>query len=320
MEAIARPEFDPELKAGLAVVGGMFPPSVTPDLLDFMRISYASGPVDDVLRERGITRTDHTIAGHQGDALEVSILRPGPTGGARPGVLFIHSGGMMFGDRFSAIDLALDWVDRLGSVLVTVEYRLAPAFPDPYPREDAYATLEWMASAAEELGIRRDRIVVAGGSAGGGIAAGVALAARDRGGPTLCGQVLDYPMVDDRGLTPSTRQFDSIGVWDRISNETGWSALLGAACGGPDVSAYAAPARATDLSRLPPAYIDVGSAEIFRDEAIAYANAMWMAGSDAELHVWSGAFHGCDIFAPHTAVSRQMIRTRNAWLAKVLDD
>ena len=111
-------------------------------------------------------------------------------------------------------------------------------------------------------------------------------------------QVLDYPMLDDRCVTPSTGQFDGVGVWDRVSNVTGWTALLGAARGTADVSPYAAPARATDLGGLPPAFIDVGAAEIFRDEAIAYADAIWRAGGDAELHVWSGAFHACDIFAP----------------------
>lgn len=173
---------------------------------------------------------------------------------------------------------------------------------------------------AGRLGIRPDRLMLAGASSGGGLVAGMALAARDRGGPALCGQVLDYPMLDDRGRTGSTTQFDGVGVWDRISNETGWTALLGDARGGPDVSPYAAPARADDLSRLPPAFIDVGAAEIFRDEAIDYANRIWSAGGDAELHVWSGGFHAFDIFAPHTGVGRGMIRTRDAWVEKILAD
>jgi acetyl esterase/lipase len=235
-------------------------------------------------------------------------------------VLFVHWGGLMFGDRFSGVDLVLGWVESLGAVLVTVEYRLAPEFADPYPREDCYAALEWVAANAQRLGVRRDRLLVAGASSGGGLAAGMALAARDRGGPALCGQVLDYPMLDDRGVTASTAQFDGVGVWDRVSNETGWSALLGEARGGPGVSPYAAPARAADLSGLPPAFVDVGAAEIFRDEAIAYASRIWAAGGDAELHVWSGGFHAFDIFAPHTGPARGMVRTRDAWVEKVLAD
>lgn len=317
---MARPEFDPELKAGLAVVGGFIPPSVTPDLVQHMRAVYASPPMADLFDQRRIACTDHALAGHRGEEIKLSVLRSRDAAGPRPGILFIHSGGMMFGDRFSAIDPVLDWVEKLGAVMVTVDYRLAPEFPDPYPREDCYAALEWVGKHADELGIRRDRLMLCGASCGGGIAAGLALAARDRGGPELCGQVLDYPMLDDRGRTPSITQFDGVGVWDRISNETGWAALLGDACGGPEVSPYAAPARARDLSGLPPALITVGSAEIFRDDGIAFANAMWNDGSDAELHVWGGAFHACDIFAPHATISRSMMRVRNEWVAKVLDD
>ncbi len=316
----ARPAFDPELKAGLAVVGGFFPPTVTPDLIDYMREAYASPPIEDTLRGRAITLEDLTIAGYRGDPITVSVLRPAGASGLRPGVVFTHSSGMMFGDRFSGIELVLDWIERLGAVMVTSEYRMAPEYPDPYPREDCNAALEWTAATAEELGIRRDRILIAGASAGGGITAGLALAARDRGGPALCGQVLDYPMLDDRGIALSTRQFDGVGVWDRISNETGWAALLGEARGGPDVSEYAAPARVTDLGNLPPAFIDVGVCEIFRDEAVAYAGGIWAAGGDAELHVWAGGFHAFDIFAPHTALSRGMIRTRDAWVEKIIED
>lgn len=315
-----RPDFDPELKAGLAIVGGMFPPTITPDLLAFMRRSYASLPIADTLRRRRIERRDEVVSGHGGDPIGVSVLRSLDAAGPRPGVLFIHSGGLMFGDRFSGADLVIDWIDRLGAVLVTVEYRLAPEFGDPFPREDVYGAYDWMVREADRLGVRRDRLVIAGASSGGGLAAGLALAVRDRGHHAARGQVLDYPMLDDRGTTASTGQFDGIGVWDRVSNETGWSALLGEARGGPDVSPYAAPARASDLSGLPPAFVDVGAAEIFRDEAIDYANGIWRAGGDAELHVWSGGFHAFDIFAPHAAVARGMVAVRNAWVEKILAD
>jgi acetyl esterase/lipase len=317
---LPRPGFDPELKAGLAIVGGFFPPTVTPDLIDHMRKAYASPPIDDTLNGRAVEREDVTVGGHLDEPITVSLLRPRGTSEPRPAILFAHSGGFMFGDRFSGVGPLLHWVERLGGILVAPEYRLAPEFPDPYPREDVYAALEWVATNAERVGVRRDRILIAGASCGGGLAAGVALAARDRGGPALCGQVLDYPMLDDRGIALSTRQFDGVGVWDRVSNETGWTALLGSERGGPNVSEYAAPARATDLRRLPPAFIDVGTAEIFRDEAVAYATALWEAGGDAELHVWAGGFHAFDIFAPHTALSRGMIRTRDAWVERMIED
>ena len=315
-----RPAFDPELRAGLAIVGGMFPPTVTSDLIDFMRVSYAGPPLETLIGGRGIRCEDLVFEGYEGHALTASVFRHERASGRRPGILFVHSGGLMFGDRFSGLDRMIDFVELLGVVLVSIEYRLAPEYRDPYPREDVYAALEWMASHAESLGVRLDRLLIAGASAGGGLAAGAALAARDRGGPRLCGQLLDYPMLDDRGITKSTLQFDGIGVWDRVSNETGWGALLGDARGGPDVSPYASPARAINLHGLPPAFLDVGSAEIFRDETVAYADALWNAGGQAELHVWPGGFHAFDIFAPHTALSRGMIATRSAWMSRVLGD
>lgn len=317
---VPRPGFDPELRAGLAVVGGMFPPTITPELIDFMRVSYASPPMTEVFRERRIDVTEVVLPGYRGADLTAAVLRPHGVTGPRPTVLYAHSGGLMFGDKFSGLDLVLSWVSDLGATLVTVDYRLAPEYPDPYPWEDMYAALEWLASNSQRLDVRRDRIMIAGASAGGGLAAGIALAARDRGGPRLCGQVLDYPMLDDRLVTASTAQFDGVGVWDRVSNQTGWAAMLGDRRGTEAVSPYAAPARAVDLGGLPPAFIDVGAAEIFRDEAIDYADRIWRAGGDAELHVWSGAFHACDIFAPHTTVGRAMIRTRNAWVEKILAD
>ena len=126
------------------------------------------------------------------------------------------------------------------------------------------------------------------------------------------------PMLDDRNDTPSSLQMVGRGVWDRISNNTGWTALLGEQRGGPDVSPYAAPARATDLSGLPPAFIDVGSAETFRDEDVAYASRIWQAGGQAELHVWPGGFHGFDVVAPHAAVSRDAKAARIRWLRRLL--
>jgi acetyl esterase/lipase len=138
--------------------------------------------------------------------------------------------------------------------------------------EDAYAGLVWTAEHAEELGIDPNHILVMGKSGGGGVAAATALMARDRGGPALAHHILIYPMLDDREVTVSSK-FEGV-IWDRTSNRTGWTAILGANCGGPDVSPYAAPARATDLRGLPPAYLETGSSEVFRDETIDYAAAL----------------------------------------------
>lgn len=317
----SRPPIDPELRAGLQIVGGVFPPTITEDLIGFMRKSYASPPLEQTLRGRHVVHEELDYPSYGGEKVRVSIFRPSSSTGPRPAVLYAHSGGLMFGDRFSALHTNLDWVEECGAVLICPEYRLAPEHPDPYAREDFYACLEWVASHAPELGVDPSRLIAAGASAGGALAAGLALAARDRGGPAILGQLLIYPMLDDRGHHPSVHQFDGVGVWDRISNTTGWDAMLGSGHeSSADVSPYIAPGRAEDLSGLPPAYLDVGAVEIFRDETIDYAHRLWRSGGAADLHVWSGAFHACDVFAPHTAVAQQMIRTRNRWVTTMLAD
>lgn len=319
-ETLKRPPFDPELEATLTLLSEQLPPTITPEMIPLLRQGVPAPDVtpDDVLTAAGVERRDVTIPGHEGDEIEVSVLRRVGRTGTGPGIYHTHGGGMIMGDRFVGLDHLLGWITELDAVVVTVEYRLAPEFPDPYPVRDCYAGLVWTAEHAEELGIDPDRLIIAGASAGGGLAAGTALIARDEDGPTLAGQVLIYPMLDDRDRTVSTAQMDGVGVWDRSSNVTGWSALLGDRRGTDDVSVYAAPARATDLSGLPPAFIDCGSAEVFRDEDVAYATALWHAGVQAELHVWPGGFHGFDLMAPHSALAKAMRAARDGWVARAL--
>jgi acetyl esterase/lipase len=216
------------------------------------------------------------------------------------------------------IGLMLDWAVEFGTAVVSVEYRTAPEDPDPAPIEDCYAGLVWTAEHASELGLDPGRVVAVGSSAGGGLVAGVALMARDNKGPALLGQMLMSPMLDDRNLTPSSNMLIGDGTWDRTSNDTCWEALLGDRHGGPDVSIYAAPSRAGDLSGLPPTFIDVGSVDLFRDEDIEFANNIWLAGGPAELHVWPGGFHGFDELAPQAPLSQAALRARGAWLQRLL--
>ena len=160
--------------------------------------------------------------------------------------------------------------------------------------------------------------MIAGSSAGGGLAAGVALYARDRGGPALCAQLLQCPMIDDRLESLPSHQYITDGTFSRGSAETEWNALLGDRRGGKNVSIYAAPSRATDLSGLPPAFIEVGSAEIIRDDNVAFASHLWASGMQAELHVWPGAFHRFQAFAPTATVSIVADTTREAWVRRIL--
>nr|WP_239521779.1 alpha/beta hydrolase [Geodermatophilus sabuli] len=277
-------------------------------------------PTDEDLRRGGAFAVEErSVPGPEG-APEVSLLicRPTAATGPTPAIYFTHGGGMIVGDNRSGVLGMVEHAEALGMAVVSVDYRLAPETPHPGPVEDCYAGLVWTAAQAGELGIDPARIVVAGGSAGGGLAAALALMARDRGGPVLAGQLLLCPMLDDRNDSVSAHQMAGLGVWDRTANDTGWTALLGADRGGPDVSPYAAPARATDLSGLPPAFLDVGSAETFRDEDVAYATRIWQAGGRAELHVWPGGFHGFDGFAPDATISREARSARRDWLRRLL--
>ncbi|WP_210604229.1 alpha/beta hydrolase [Brevibacterium oceani] len=313
-----RPPFDPELEAVLAAVGEQLPSTITPEMIPIMRDADVTAPIAEVLEGRDVLHSEVTIPGYQGADLVASIFTRSDHEAGGPGIFHTHGGGMIIGDRFTGIEVMLDWVERFDAVCVSIEYRLAPEFPDPFPVEDCYAGLVWTAEHADELGIDPSRLLIAGASAGGGLAAGVSLLARDRKGPSLFAQCLIYPMLDDRNGTISSHQIEGEGVWDRTSNFTGWDALLGDRRGTEDVSIYAAPSRAVDLSGLPQAHIDVGTAEVFRDEDVAYASQIWADGGVAELHVWPGGFHGFDMMAPHTALSQGMMTTRTAWLARIL--
>ena len=184
---------------------------------------------------------------------------------------------------------------------------------------DCYAGLQWTVANAAELNIDPTRIAVGGESAGGGLSAGTCLFARDRGGPEIAFQYLIYPMLDDTNTTPSSLEFaDGWPGWPREMNLVAWDAYLGDASGSDAVSPYAAPTRATDLSNLPPAYIDVGVLEVFRDEDIDYANRLMQAGVPVELHVYPGVFHGWELATPTAAVTQIATANRRAAMKRAL--
>ncbi|MEU8816213.1 alpha/beta hydrolase [Actinoplanes sp. NPDC048796] len=318
-DVLHRPPFDAELGAVLAGLQQRGPFTLTTEMLPRMRqLEITEDELDERLRSRGLERRTVTVPGHQGDPIKLAIIQRAGRTGTAPCFYTVHGGGMMFGHYLGNLDSYDDWLLTHDVVLVSVDYRLAPEHPDPYPVEDCYAGLVWTAAHADSLGIDSARIVLAGQSAGGGLAAGTALLARDRRGPRLFGQILISPMLDDGDSTVSTRQIDGVGVADRALTRFGWNAYLGDRRGGDDVTIYAAPARAADLTGLPPAYIDCGSAEVFRDETVAYASRLWEAGVDAELHVWPGAFHGFTSMAPQAALSRTAIAALANWTSRLL--
>ncbi|MEU4701681.1 alpha/beta hydrolase [Nonomuraea dietziae] len=300
------PNLDPELAAAIGELVMPDAASLTPADLPSLRAQaaamVAASAVDDPL----VTVEDLRVPGPE-DAPDVRLRVYRPAGSDRsalPCLYWIHGGGMVIGSPEHDDAFVGRFVKEVGCAVVSVDYRLAPEHPDPAPIEDCYAGLLWTAKNAAELGIDSTRIAVGGASAGGGLAAGTVLLARDRGGPDLAFQLLVCPMLDDRDNTPSTVQFETAVVWNRAANVFGWTSLLGDRRGGDDVSPYAAPARADDLSGLPPSFIDVGELEVFRDECLTYAQRLAQAGVSTEFHLYPGAFHGFDLMVPDVEVSR----------------
>jgi acetyl esterase/lipase len=212
--------------------------------------------------------------------------------GAQPAIFWIHGGGYMGGTFEGQNDTASEWAADLGCTVASVEYRLAPEHPYPAPLEDCYAGLKWLISNADSLGVDPSRVIIAGGSAGAGLAAGLALLVRDRGELSISHQVLIYPMIDDTRTTASSQW--TTWVWTKESNDTGWRAYLGDLFDSDEVPPYAAPSRATDLSGLPPTYVMVGTLDLFLDEDLEYARRLIEAGVPTELKVYSGGPHAFD--------------------------
>jgi acetyl esterase/lipase len=319
MAVFPKPPYDPELGG---ILNKMPIPAVrTREMIPMMRSSMDQmSTAQSAVAGRSITHEERKIPGPNGD-ITLSIFRninkeASTTG--KPGIYFMHGGGMITGNRFFGIKIAADWIEQCDAVCISVEYRLAPEHTAPGQLEDCYAGLSWVADNFGALGIDPEKLIVAGESAGGGLAAGLALLARDRGSPKISAQVLMCPMLDDRNNSISSQQYANEGTWSGQANAMAWKCVLGDLAGGAQVDIYTAPGRATDLSRLPPAFVDVGSAECFRDEAIAYASLLWASGVQTELHVWPGAFHGFDLMAPTATLSQVAIRTRLAWVRRVL--
>lgn len=246
--------------------------------------------------------------------VEVIVYRPAGTG-PLPVLLTIHGGGYMFGSAADTGPGDVRTAAELGCLVASVEYRLAPETVAPGAVEDCYAVLRWLHSNADALSLDPRRIAVGGQSAGGGLAAALALLARDRGEIAICFQLLIYPMLDDRTAVKSTAE-DNLHtgefIWTRESNRIGWRAFLGHEPGTAAVEPYAVPARATNLAGLPPAYITVGMLDLFLEEDVDYAQRLMTAGVPTELHVLPGAYHGFELVADAELSQRSEADRRNA--------
>ena len=289
---------DPDITEGLAA----FPPfDFSPESLAEIRQNTAANVVaPDQLSDR-VERTEHEVPGDP--AVMVRVHRPKGVDGPLPCVYSIHGGGYVIGS-YDMDDVKFDrWCTLFDCVGVSVEYRLAPETPFPGPLLDCYAGLKWTFDNAAELGVDPERIGITGVSAGGGLCASLALYARDQAEVSPAFQLLECPMVDDRQITSSS-QLDGLPVWSRESNTFGWRSYLGGLYGTDDIPGHAAPARATDLTKLPPAMVIVGGADGFRDENIDYAQRLNQSGVPTELHVLPGAPHGVQIVAGSAIANR----------------
>lgn len=267
----------------------------------------------------GVTHAVKTVPGPAGAPdIELRIMKPAGATGPLPVIYHIHGGGYVLGTAKDYEPLNRHFVPTLQCALVTVEYRLAPESPHPGPVEDCYAGLKWVFENAGAEGFDTARIGVKGESAGGGLAAALALLARDRGEYKLAFQHLIYPMLDDRtGTSSEPHDYAGEFVWQKEGNRFGWKSLLGKEPGGPDVSPYAAPARATDLAGLPPTFIYTGGLDLFLEEDIEYARRLMRAGVPTELHVYPGAFHGFEV-AAESQVAQQALRDTVAALRRFM--
>lgn len=269
---------------------------------DSLRALAAELPVNPHVATR-----DEVLAWPEGaEPLRVRIYRPSDATGPLPGILFIHGGGMVMGSLDSEHHTAVGLCDAIRAVVVSVDYRLAPEHPAPAAIEDCYRALVWMHENAERLGFDRDRLALYGGSAGGGLAIATALMARDRDTHVISYVMALYPMIDDRNETESSHAVVDLGIWDRAGNIEAWAWYLG----GLEPTQYSAPARATDLTGLPPMFIDIGDCDLFLDETRAFAEGVRRSGGEIEFIEYPGAYHASEVFAPEAALSRTITSRR----------
>jgi acetyl esterase/lipase len=298
---------DPELRP---VLGAFELPTVDAAGVAAMRsVSFASPDLSDA-----VVRTEHQVPGDP--PVAVRVHRAKEAMGLLPAIVTIHGGGYVIGSYDMDSPLLDRWSPGLGVVGVSIEYRLAPETPYPGPLDDCYAALRWTYDNAAELGIDKDRLGVYGLSAGGGLAAALALLARDRGEVPLAFVLLDCPMLDDRQQTPSIKS-EGLYVWGQASNEFGWRSYLGDLYGSDEIPPYAAAARGADLAGLPPTCVIVGSIDGFRDEDIDYAQRLNRAGVPCELHVIAGLPHGY-LLVPGAAAVQLAMHNMDDWLARQL--
>lgn len=301
-----------------AAVLAMLPPT----LLDLSDLAACRAQLDMVLGATpvppmpdNVTISEVHVPGFDGDPdVRVKLYTPDDLAAGSPALVWIHGGGMVLlaadGDDFSCATRAANH----NCLVASVDYRLAPETAAPGLVNDCYAAFRYVADNADALNVDVNRIVIGGASAGGGLAAGTALLARDQAGPQPSAQLLVFPMLDHSNTTESSHAIHDTRVWNRAANLLAWEHYLG----GEAPTIYSSPSTCDDLSGLPPAYINVGTFDMFLDEDIAYATALNRAGVACELHIYPGAFHGSQGFVVDHPMSQRWVADEEAFLARAL--
>ena len=310
--------YDPELLPLLDLLGDIEIELSDPVATRAM-FSAMTAPLNAEVDKSGVAIEDREIPGPD-CPVPIRIYTPQGRQGVNAGLLHIHGGGFVIGDLESELGTCIALCRNLGITVVSVDYRLAPETPYPGGLEDCYAALEWMADNAGTLKVDPERIGLIGMSAGGGLSAATALLARDRQGPAICFQYLGIPELDDRLDTVSMLQFNDTPMWNRPAAIQSWDYYLGQQYqrGADDVPPYAAPARATDLEGLPPAYVSTMEFDPLRDEGVQYALKLMQAGVATELHAFPGTWHGSSMLASaqvHQRESAEMFAVLRRGLA-----
>lgn len=295
---------DPSLRGA---VGRLPDVHLSPELL--AQVRAAPPPLRQPLP--GVESSDHPVPD---STVVVRVYRPTGVAGPLPGLYWMHGGGYVLGNTDTDDARFARLCPELGCIGFSVEYRLAPETPYPGPLEDCYDGLRWVHDNAESLGVDLTRLGVGGSSAGGGLAAALGLLTRERAQLPIAFQLLECPMIDDRQATDSSR-LNGLAVWSRESNTFGWRSYLGDLHNTGNIPATAAAARATDLTKLPPAYVCVGGADGFRDEDVDYAMRLSQAGVPTDLRVYAGLPHGLAALGPSRALT-QWQTDADAWLGR----
>lgn len=258
--------------------------------------------------------TEDLTAEHEGLAVAVRHYKPEAAGVSSPALIWMHPGGFVIGNIALDDLLCRQIAKDVGCRVISVEYRLAPENPYPAALDDCFAVLQWVGAQSPALGVDPKRIAVGGSSAGGGLAAALALRARDAGNVKPCFQLLVYPAINDRNTAQVGDGVPENLFWSREAALIGWRSYLDGGQGGDDVSELAAPIRAKNLAGLPPAHIAVGALDMFVPDCLDYAGRLNEAGVETGLVVYPGAFHAFDAFAPESQVAQKMVADRNAAL------